>query len=68
MAELKRKILELLKENLEFRYAVAGLIGIEEILRKLDGHGEELARLREDIPSPWPLSKILFSRRRRRII
>ena len=49
IAELKRKVLKLLKEDLEFRYAVAGLIGIEEILRRLDKHSEELARLREDM-------------------
>jgi len=49
IAELKRKVLKLLKEDLEFRYAVAGLIGIEEILRRLDKHGAELARLREDM-------------------
>ncbi len=49
ITELKRRILNLLKEDLEFRYAVAGLIGMEEILKKLDRHSEELARLREDM-------------------
>jgi len=37
---LKSSILRLLKEDEEFRYAVAGLIGLEEILRRLDRHGE----------------------------
>ena len=46
---LKREILRLLKEDPEFRYAVAGLIGLEEILKRLDRHGEELVRLREDM-------------------
>jgi hypothetical protein len=53
--KLKHEILSLLKEDLEFRYAVAGLIGLEEILKRLDKHGEilikhseEIAKLRED--------------------
>jgi len=48
-AELKQQILELLKKDVEFRYAVAGLIGLEEILRRLDRHEEELKKLREDL-------------------
>ncbi len=48
-SELKSKILKLLKENEEFRYAVAGLIGLEEILKRLDRHEAELVKLREDI-------------------
>ena len=47
--ELKSKILKLLKEDEEFRYAVAGLIGLEEILKRLDRHEAELVKLREDI-------------------
>ena len=52
---LKEEILGLLKRDEEFRYAVAGLIGLEEILRRLDRHEEgirkvweEIARLREE--------------------
>jgi len=48
-SELKSRILELLKSDVEFRYAVAGLIGLEEILRRLDRHEEELKKLREDM-------------------
>ena len=47
--ELKSEILRLLKEDEEFRYAVAGLIGLEEILKRLDRHEEELVKLREDM-------------------
>jgi len=47
--ELKSEILRLLKEDEEFRYAVAGLIGLEEVLRRLDRHEAELVRLREDM-------------------
>ena len=46
---LESKMLRLLKEDEEFRYAVAGLIGLEEILRRSDRHEEEIAKLREEI-------------------
>jgi hypothetical protein len=46
---LKTKMLRLLKEDEEFRYAVAGLIGMEEILKRLDRNEQEMARLREDM-------------------
>ena len=45
---LREEILKLLEEDREFRYAVAGLLGYREILERLDRHGEELRRLRED--------------------
>jgi hypothetical protein len=47
--ELKSRILKLLKEDEEFRYTVAGLLGLEEILKRLDRHEAELVRLREDM-------------------
>ncbi|MCS7117350.1 MAG: DUF3782 domain-containing protein [Thaumarchaeota archaeon] len=47
--ELKKELLRLLKEDEEFRYAVVGLLGLEEILRRFDRHEEELVRLREDM-------------------
>jgi hypothetical protein len=43
--QLKDKILTLFREDQEFRYAIAGLLGWEEILRRLDRHEEELSRL-----------------------
>jgi hypothetical protein len=46
---LKSRILRMLKEDEEFRYAVAGLIGLEEILKRLDRNEQELVRLREDM-------------------
>jgi hypothetical protein len=46
---LKSRILKMLKEDEEFRYAVAGLIGLEEILKRLDKHDAEIAKLREDM-------------------
>ena len=49
MGSLKSEILRLLKEDEEFRYAVAGLIGLEEILKRLDRHEAQLVKLREDM-------------------
>jgi hypothetical protein len=48
-SQLKRKFLELLRKDEEFRYAVAGLLGLEEILKRLDRHEEQLVKLREDM-------------------
>jgi len=45
--ELKKQILRLLKEDEEFRYAVAGLIGLGEILRRLDRHEEQIVKIWE---------------------
>jgi hypothetical protein len=49
ISDLKAKIFALLREDEEFRYAVAGMLGLEEILRRLDRHGAELVKLREDM-------------------
>ena len=38
---LKERILDLLERDREFRYAVAGLIGLDEILKRLDRHDEK---------------------------
>jgi hypothetical protein len=47
--ELRSRMLRLLREDEEFRYAVAGLLGLGEILKRLDRHEAELVRLREDM-------------------
>jgi len=49
MGSLRSEMLRLLKEDEEFRYAVAGLIGLEEILKRLDRHEAQLVKLREDM-------------------
>jgi len=49
MGSLKSEISRLLKENDGFRYAIAGLIELEEILKRLDRHEAELVKLREDM-------------------
>ena len=46
--KLKSEFMKLLREDEEFRYAVAGLIGLKEILKRLDKHEEELIKLREE--------------------
>ncbi len=47
-AELKRRLLRLLEGDLEFRYAVAGYLGMSEVLKHLGRIGEDHSRLRED--------------------
>jgi len=49
LEELKSRMLKLLREDEEFRYAVAGLIGLDEILKRLDSHEAELVKLRKDV-------------------
>jgi hypothetical protein len=46
---IKEEFLSLLERDKEFRYAVAGLLGLEEILRRLDGHEERMARIEEEL-------------------
>ncbi|MEM2213068.1 MAG: hypothetical protein QXP83_07480 [Candidatus Nezhaarchaeales archaeon] len=47
--ELKSKLLELLEVDAEFRYAVAGRLGILELLKKLDAMELSLNRLWEEV-------------------
>ena len=42
---LKKEFLELLKKDAEFRYAVAGYLGLLEILKRLDRLEEGQSRL-----------------------
>ncbi len=51
--KLKEEIIKLLREDQEFRYAVAGLIGLEEILRRLDRHEQRLTELHEQQIKLW---------------
>ncbi len=52
---LKNEIIRLLKEDEEFRYTVIGLIGLEEVLKRLDRHEEQLVKLREDMVKGFEL-------------
>jgi hypothetical protein len=46
---IKEELLSLLERDKEFRYAVAGLLGLGEVLRRLDEHGERLVRIEEEL-------------------
>ena len=59
---LKSRMLRLLKEDEEFRYAVAGLLGLEEILKRLDRNEQELVRLREDMMKTFEKHEERFAR------
>ena len=48
LESLKKEFLELLEKDLEFRYTVAGYLGLSEILRRLDKIAEEQLKLREE--------------------
>ena len=49
MNKLKEEFLKLLREDVEFRYAVLGLLGIEEILRRIDKNTEAIKALQEQV-------------------
>ena len=49
ITEFKKMFLRLLREDEEFRLAVAGLIGFEELLKRFERHEEELKRVWEAI-------------------
>ena len=53
METLKREFLNLLDKDVEFRYAVAGYLGLSEILKRLDALAEEQIRLREEQTKIW---------------
>ncbi|MGP3704704.1 MAG: hypothetical protein ACKD6O_05340, partial [Candidatus Bathyarchaeota archaeon] len=53
MESLKKEFLELLERDLKFRYAVAGYLGLSEILKRLDSIAEEQVKLREEQTKIW---------------
>ena len=53
MEPIKKQFLELLDKDLEFRYAVAGYLGLSEILKRLDDLSEEQVKLREEQTKIW---------------
>ncbi|QOJ79068.1 hypothetical protein IG193_00960 [Infirmifilum lucidum] len=52
-SSLKKKMLELLEKDVEFRYAVAGYLGVLEVLKRLDSLGEEQAKTWENLNKIW---------------
>ena len=49
MEALKKEVLELLDRDLGFRYAVAGYLGLSEILKRLDALAGEQVRIWEEV-------------------
>jgi len=47
--KIREELLRLLKEDEEFRYAVAGLLGFEEILKRIDKNTEAILKLQEQV-------------------
>ncbi len=47
--DVKKEVLRLLREDEEFRYTVAGLIGLTEVLKRMDRLEAELVKLREEM-------------------
>jgi len=50
---LKKQFLELLEKDLEFRYAVAGYLGLSELLKRLDSIEESIKKLWENQNKLW---------------
>ncbi|MGC8850132.1 MAG: hypothetical protein ACP5QI_06635 [Candidatus Bathyarchaeia archaeon] len=46
---LKEEFLSLLERDREFSYAVAGLLGLEKILKRMDNNERQLIKLRRDM-------------------
>ncbi|MEM2828048.1 MAG: hypothetical protein QXH61_05595 [Candidatus Nezhaarchaeales archaeon] len=53
LGELKSKLLELLEVDVEFRYAVAGRLGILEVLKRLDRIEASLDKLWDSVNKLW---------------
>lgn len=51
MEKLKRELLDLLEKDLEFRYTVAGYLGLSEVLKRLDKLEEGQTKLWEEVKS-----------------
>ncbi|NHV98389.1 MAG: hypothetical protein HA496_01940, partial [Thaumarchaeota archaeon] len=46
-SKLKREVIRLLKEDEEFRYAIAGLVGLDEILKRTAEHDRKFNEILE---------------------
>jgi predicted nuclease with TOPRIM domain len=70
--KLKREFIELLEKDVEFRYTVAGYLGLSEILKRLDRHEshileilKRLDRLEENQEKLWEEVKALREEQRK---
>ena len=48
-SRLRKEMLDLLEKDLEFRYAVAGYLGISEMMKRLDSIEENILKIWEEI-------------------
>ncbi len=48
-SRLREEFLKLLREDAEFRYAVLGLLGIDEVLRRIDENTGAIKSLQEQV-------------------
>jgi hypothetical protein len=53
LTQLKRQFLELLDKDVEFRYTVAGYLGLSEVLKRLDSIEESIKKLWENQNKMW---------------
>ncbi len=51
--DLRREFIKLLESDVEFRYTVAGYLGLSEILRSIERLWEEVRELREEVRKFW---------------
>ncbi|WP_449462621.1 hypothetical protein PQ610_00690 [Tardisphaera miroshnichenkoae] len=56
----KKEFLELLDKDAEFRYAIAGYLGLGDVIRKLDEHSEILKQLLESTNKLWESNNKLW--------
>ncbi|WP_449462622.1 DUF3782 domain-containing protein [Tardisphaera miroshnichenkoae] len=56
----KKEFLELLDKDVEFRYAVAGYLGLEEIIKRLDKQQETTDKLLASIDKLWESNNKLW--------
>ncbi|MEM4466305.1 MAG: hypothetical protein QXE61_04545 [Nitrososphaerota archaeon] len=59
VSRLKRSVLELLEKDLEFRYAVAGYLGLSELMKRMDSLEENMVKLLENQNKLWEEVKSL---------
>jgi len=62
---VKRTFIELLEKDVEFRYAVAGYLGLSEILRSIEKLWEEVRSLREEVRKLWENQNKLWENQNR---
>ena len=63
--DLRREFIKLLESDVEFRYAVAGYLGLSEILRSIEKLWEEVRGLREEVRKLWENQNKLWENQNR---